>query len=158
MPLMLQQQIASAFSHRQRPTDVTNVLVCSSLRDDALHFAGKDWESVSAQDWRRCSDAFFGFSPDAFVYFLPSILSLSLERSNRPLIAADALVTALDTSADPSIWPEWFAQRFVLLTANELAVLKDWSVHYLAGADNGEGSEFSRVQDTLAMLELNLQP
>ena len=154
----MRHQIASAFSHRQRPTDVTNVVVCSSLRDDALHFAGKDWKSVSALDWLKYSDAFFGFSPDAFVYFLPSILSLSLENSNRSLVAADALVTALDTSADPSIWPEWFAQRFVLLTAVEIAVLRDWATHYLSGADEGEGSEFSRVQDTLAMLELNLQP
>ncbi len=151
----MQQQITSAFSRRQCPATVTTVAVCSSLRDDALHFAGKDWTSITARDWSEYGDAFFGLTPDAFVYFLPSILTLSLDRSHGPPAAADALIMALDTSADPDIWPEWFAQRFGLLTASELAALKDWSVHYLAGAAKGEGSEFARVQNTLAMLELS---
>jgi hypothetical protein len=67
------------------------------------------------------------------------------------------LVTALDTSADPSRWDEWFAKRFARLNADEIAVLKEWSTHYLAGADRWEGSAFARVQDTLTMLELNLE-
>ena len=150
----MRQQISSAFSRRQRPARVTDVAVCSSLRDDALHFKGKDWESVTELDWIEYGDAFFGFSPDAFTYFLPSILALS---ANRSLSAADALITALDTSADPDIWPEWFAQRFGLLTLDELGVLKDWAASYLADADQGEGSAFARVRDTVVMLELRLQ-
>jgi len=157
MEQAMHQKIASAFGHRPRPIVVTNVDVCSSLRDDALHFEGKNWESVSANDWMRYGDAFFGFSPEAFVYYLPSILGLSLERSKELFAAADALITALDTSADPDIWPEWFSQRFGLLTADELEVLMDWSAHYLSEHSTGEGSESARVTDTLAMLELQLE-
>lgn len=152
----MRDKIASAFEHRQRPTDITNVTVCSSLRDDALHFQGKDWEEVGQQDWLSYSDAFFGFSPEAFAYFLPSILSLSLERAEGSLPAADALITALDTSADPDLWGEWFVQRFGALTADELEVLQDWSTLHLSDASRGEGTEFDRVRDTLGMLQLAL--
>lgn len=153
----MQQQILAAFGHREPPATVTNVEGRSTLRDDALHFEGKDWRDVTASDWLESSDAFFGLSPEAFAYFLPSVLSLSLERANFPMVVADALTTSLDTSADPEIWPEWFRQRFGLLTASELKTLKDWATCYLANAEKGEGSEFARVQDTLSMLELALQ-
>ena len=82
----MQQQILAAFGHRKRPAIVTNVTVCSTLRDDALHFEGKDWRDVTADDWHRYSDAFSGLSPEAFVYFLPSILTLSLDRANSPWV------------------------------------------------------------------------
>jgi hypothetical protein len=150
----MKQQITSAFRHRQRPTTVTNVAVSSTLRDDACHFEGMSWTQVTARDWAEYSDAFTGFSPEAFVYFLPSLLILSLEASNLPLVAADFLVSSLDTSGDPDIWPGWFAERFEMLTSAEIRTLKDWSVAYLANAVKGEGSEFARVQDTLTMLEL----
>ncbi len=90
----MQQQITSAFEHRQRPAVVTSVAVASTLRDDARHFEGMDWTQVTADDWAGYSDAFFGFSREAFLYFLPSLLLLSVERSNLPLNAADALVSS----------------------------------------------------------------
>jgi len=71
--------------------------------------------------------------------------------------SADTLIGSLDTSADPEIWPEWFCQRFGLLSASEIRALKDWAALYLANAEKGEGSEFERVQDTLSMLELTKQ-
>src|SRR6185369_10690078 len=131
--------------------------VNSTLRDDARHFEGLDWTGVTASDWKEHSDAFAGFSPEAFVYFLPSLLVLSLDRSNWPLVAADSLVSALDTSGDPELWPDWLRERFGLLTATELEAVRDWSTLYLADADKGEGSEFARVQDTVAMLALNAE-
>ena len=122
-----------------------------------MRFEGKDWRDVTAEDWLENSDAFFGLSPEAFAYFLPSILSLSLDHANFPMGSADTLIGSLDTSADPEIWPEWFCQRFGLLSASEIRALKDWAALYLANAEKGEGSEFERVQDTLSMLELTKQ-
>ena len=153
----MQQQIAAAFGHRKSPATVTVVAVCSTLRDDALHFEGKHWRDVTADDWLQYSDAFSGLSAEAFVYFLPSILTLSLDRANCPMGAADALIMSLDTSADPEIWPEWFSERFDLLSASEIEVIKDSANVYLADAAKGEGSEFTRVLDTLSMLELTKQ-
>lgn len=153
----MQQQIIDAFGQRKLPSAVTNVTVCSTLRDDALRFEGMDWRDVTANDWRENSDAYYGLSPEAFAYFLPSILTLSLDRANVPFAPAEALIASLDTSADPDIWPEWFTQRFGMLTLHEVGALKNWSLVYLAGAELDEGSEFQRVQDTLEMLELSLQ-
>jgi len=153
----MKQQIASAFGLRQPPAKVTDITVNSTLRDDAHHFAGLDWTRVTANDWRDYSDAFTGFSPEAFVYFLPSLLVLSLDRSNGPLVAADSLVSTLDTSGDPELWPDWLRERFGLLTTAELEAVRAWSTLYLADAEKGEGSEFARVQNTVAMLALNAE-
>lgn len=149
----MRQQIAFAFAHRERPESVTTVEVRSSLRDDALQFEGLDWTDVTAENWARYGDAFFGFSPQAFTYFLPSVLSLSLDQT---LGAADALINALDTSGNPDIWDDWFSDRFRSLTLPELSVLQEWAAVYLAGRETGEGSTSARVQETLAMLRLAL--
>ena len=133
------------------------ITVNSTLREDARHFEGLEWTQVTAEDWRRYGDAFFGLSPEAFIYFLPSLLLVSLEQANLPLEAADALVSSLDTSADPDIWPGWFVERFSMLALPELKALKDWAAVYLDWAETGEGSETARVRDTLAMLQMGLE-
>ena len=120
-------KIASAFGHRHRPTIVTSVAQNSTLGEDSRHFKGKDWTQVTALDWAEHSDAFFGFAPAAFAYFLPSLLITSLDTHNMPLIAADALVATLDTSADPDLWDDWFRDRFLRLTSAELRAIEDWS-------------------------------
>jgi len=150
----MRQQIEIAFARRKRPSTVTTILVNSSLRDDARHFEGMDWTHVSAEDWHRWSDAFFGFSPAAFVYFLPSLLIVSLESSERWLGPADSLVSSLDTSADPDIWAVWFSERFPMLTLPELEVLSGWLTIYLNGETADAGSKLVRAQDTIMMLRM----
>lgn len=147
----MRKQIASAFAHRIRPTIVTTVAVASTLRDDALHFDGMNWTEVSEDDWANYSDAFYGFSPEAFLYFLPSLLVLTLDQRG---LAADALVSSLDTSGNPDLWTDWFSERFGRLISSEISALTAWSREYLANGENGEGSVFARVQDTLTMLTL----
>jgi hypothetical protein len=150
----MKRRIIEAFSQRQRPHSVIDQQIDGdTLRDDALHFDGKDWTTVTASDWLNYSDATHGLSPQAFIYFLPSLLITSLESSDG-LVAADSIIYALDTSADPDLWSEWFNERFLLLTPPELAVLKEWGAAYLANEDKGHGSTFVRVQDTLDMLSL----
>lgn len=153
----MEQRIALAFSHRNPPASLTEVVVGSTLRDAALHFVGRDWTGITSEEWVDYSDAYYGFAPHAFAYFLPSILTLSLKHPTGSLLVSEALVMCLDTSADPDIWPEWFSDRFRLLTLTELGVMKDWAAFYLARAEKGVGSEFARVLDTLTMLELCLQ-
>ncbi len=145
-------EIASAFQNRERPANVTDVIVNSTLRDDALHFEGMDWSTITASDWKEYSDAYSGLNPQAFIYFLPSLLIASLEPESQPVVAADALVYSLDTSGDPDLWTEWFNERFMQLIPAELRVVKNWATSYLADAENGYGSEFERVQQTLDLL------
>jgi hypothetical protein len=153
----MRTQITSAFAQRQRPKTVTTITVNSELRDDALHFDGMDWSQVVAEDWRHWSDAISGFTPDAFLYFLPSLLIVSLDKSNLPLVAADVLISLLATSADPEIWHEHFSKRFQKLSLLELKALKDWTYIYLEGEPTTEGSDFARVQETIVLLELMLE-
>ena len=152
----MQHEIATAFAHRQCPETVTLTAIDDTLRADALFFANRDWRDITAEAWTEYSDAFYGLSPEAFLYFLPSILSISLDPSN-VLLVADALVTALDTSANPDIWSDWFSDRFKALTAGEIEVLKVWAAAFLNTVEKGEGSEYRRVHDTLTMLELARQ-
>lgn len=146
----MQPDIASAFGPRELPSTVTEVTSNSTLRDDALNFRGVPWIKVTAEDWANHSDAFYGLSPQAFLYYLPSILAGANKRSN----VADMLVAVLDTSADPAVWPTWFAERFPLLTGAELQVLKSWAMDCVADVARFDATEAARVQDTLAMLEL----
>lgn len=66
MKVPIGQQIALAFSHRQRSTSITDLLLCPPLREDPLHFATVKWVSVTADDWTNYDDAFSGVSPDVF--------------------------------------------------------------------------------------------
>jgi hypothetical protein len=150
----MKHQIASAFEHRQRPAEVTSVGVNSTLRDDARHFEGMDWTKVTVDDWAKYSDAFYGFTPQAFAYYLPSLLVASLEKNAMPLIAADALIFVLDTSADPDLWNVWFSDRFRCLTSAELRTIRDWSAVRFTLVDNDLEAEYSRVRDTIEMLLL----
>jgi hypothetical protein len=151
--MLSKDQIETAFQQRSRPEVITDVQVESTLRHDAMRFENRDWRSVTVDDWNEGSDAYFGFSPDAFRYFLPSIVALSLN-SLHDLIAADQLIGSLDTSGNPEIWDEWFAARFVPLTSPELGVLLKWASFHREAADSHDELTMARVCDTIETLQI----
>ena len=146
--------IWSAFASRERPASTVEHRRGDFLEVDARHFEGLDRCRVTARDWIDHSDAFFGLSPDGFIYFLPSLLIASLDEAETSLIAADALVSVLDTSADPNLWDAWFVARFSRLNAAELKAIRGWSERRLCGVDRDMATEHGRVRDTIDMLTL----
>lgn len=149
--------IAEAFGHRTLPSQVVDEGSPSTQEyEEARHFEGKRWEEIATSEWDSYSDAVFGFSPDAFLYFLPSILSSSVS-SNRPdLQAIVSIVGMLDRGNGPSSWEGFFAKRWPLLNARECRAVQEWLL-WLTETDGHsiDGGSLSRAFDTLELLALS---
>ena len=162
--MKLTDKIERAFSSRPMPAQVRladGVLQLDSDVEEALWFSGRDWHEVTWQDWQRHSCAIFFFDPEAFAYYLPSVLLLSAQNPSDSLMAADSLISQLDCSPDPEGWPEGFVSRFFELNRAELDVLKEWLLQVceyvpykgLGIAASGPGDTFGRAFDTVDLLQ-----
>jgi hypothetical protein len=125
----LAEKIERAFAGRRMPVDLVEPadLICpDSDVEDTLWFTGRDWHQITWQDWQAHSSAFYFFVPDAFAYYLPSLLLLSSQNPGDTLMAADSLISELDRSPDPQWWTDGLVRRFLGLNSAELSVLKEW--------------------------------
>ncbi len=55
-----------------------------------LGFAGRHWREIGWPDWESHPDAFYAFVPEAFIFYLPSLLLGALDAPQGQLLAADA--------------------------------------------------------------------
>lgn len=160
----LTDKIERVFSSRQKPAQVRladEVIQLDSDVEEALWFSGRDWHEITWHDWQEHSCAIFFFDPDAFAYYLPSVLLLSARNPNEALNAADSLIGELDLSPSPEGWTDGFVNRFLGLTSAELDVLKDWLLHvceYVSYkrcgiAGSGPGDTFGRAFDTISLVQ-----
>lgn len=153
--MISRKDIEIAFKSRLQPEKTTDVDIASTLRYDALHFQGKNWRDITVEDWNLYSDAYFGLNPEAFLFFLPSLLSLALpELANGPYIV-DALIGDLDTSGVVENWNDFFLQRFASLTGTELDVLSLWIGYHRQRSNPGREDELKRAARTVLMLRQN---
>jgi hypothetical protein len=65
--------------------------------EDPNWFSGKDWRDLCQDDWEQHYDAVSFFTPEAFAYYLPSILSLTAD-GRCHLLVADQIIGSLDRS------------------------------------------------------------
>ena len=129
--------------------------------EDALSFAGRDWRGITSDDWRRHSCAVNFLSPEAFRYYLPSLLTLTVkDPANYPDLAFESLISFLDCTPDPEYWTVGMAIRFSQLTLEELEVMKEWLVFACENlpqsgvgiSAKGPGDRLGRAFDTIALL------
>src|SRR5437868_13577066 len=124
----LTDKIECVFSSRPKPAQVRladEVFQLDFEVEEALWFSGCDWHEITWQDWQEHSSAIYFFDPEAFAYYLPSVLLLSAQNPIESLNAADSLISELDCSPDPEGWPEGLVHRFIGNRA-ELDVLREW--------------------------------
>lgn len=124
----LSKKIERAFAARPKPPQVRladKVLQLDSDVEEALWFSGRDWHELTWQNWQEHSRAIFFFDPEAFGYYLPSVLLLAVENPSESL-TADSLISQLDRTPDMEGWTEGFASHFLGLNRAELDVLKEW--------------------------------
>jgi hypothetical protein len=164
----LSEKIERAFGWREKPAQVRlgdEVLQLDSDLEDALWFSGRDWHKLTWQDWQEHSCAIFFFDPEAFGYYLPSVLLLAVENPSESLSAADALISQLDRSPDVEGWTEGFASRFLGLNPAELTVLKEWLLDVCEYtpykgwgiAASGPGDTFGRAYDTVDLIQKEIE-
>lgn len=160
----LLEKIERAFAARPKPAQVRlgdEVFQLDSDVEEALWFSGRDWHEITWQDWQQHSSAIFFFDPEAFGYYLPSVLRLSAENPHENLMAADSLIGQLDRSPDVEGWTEGFASHFLELNPAELDVLKEWLLQVCEYvpyerwgiAASGPGDTFGRAYDTVDLIQ-----
>jgi len=152
--MSLASKISEAFSSRTRPEAVIESHAPGTDEySDAQAFAGREWRELSEDDWREHSAAIFGLSPEAFRYYLPSILHLSVSSNHVDMLGIDALIGMLDRSNTPSSWDQFFRERWTGFTPAEYQVLQEW----LIWLSSEPGMKFAsqrlgRASDTVSIL------
>lgn len=168
MEMDLNKRIEQAFAARQKPAQVRlgdGVVQLDSDVEEALWFCGRDWHELTWQDWQEHRSAIYFFDPDAFVYYLPSILILSAQNPANPLAVAEGLISELDRSPDAMGWTEGFASRFLELSPEQLDILKEWLLQVCEYdsykgwgiAASGPGDTFGRAYDTVDLIKTEVE-
>jgi len=164
----LQKRIEQAFAGRQKPADVIepeNLVQFDSDVEEALWFAGHDWHDVEWNDWKEHSCAIHFLSPEAFGYYLPSLLLVTAQDPTEWLYAVDSLIWELDLSPSVDAWPDHFARRFLALRSEELSILKEWllliceypTYEGYGFSASGPGDKFGRAFDTVDLLQKEIE-
>ena len=163
--MTLQQRIEKAFAHRRIPAEVVEMegrFQIDSDVEDALWFKGRDWHVLTVEDWHRRHLGFYFLSPEAFAYYLPSLLILTiLNPKDYPGLAVDSFLWQLDRSPGPENLDPPLIDRYSVLNDEEFNAIKEWllfaceSVPQAFGgaAASGPGDGFGRVFDTLELLQ-----
>jgi uncharacterized protein DUF6714 len=146
-------QFKQAFSNRQQPARRTdsNELTPDELNSLERVFA-EPWDQVTAEDWESLSEVVSFFSPEAFCYYLPGILSTSIKTENPNLSSAISVFMSLDRTPEFSLWDDFFQARWRLLSEAELNAVREW-INWLCKSDS---FTFDEASLTRAMLNVDL--
>jgi hypothetical protein len=150
----LLNDIEKAFSERQMPKHVVAYgHPPTDIYEDAEHFKDVVWSSLTGDELERYSDAFSGFNPLAFCYFLPGVLCACIRENAPGLIVVHALIGMLDRSPDISLWDTFFLERWTLLSKTECETIQEWLL-WLAGLEDTPFTQDSlmRAYETLGLL------
>jgi hypothetical protein len=160
--MTLSEKIEKAFAHRVVPTVVIEpeqYIQFDSDVEEALWFAGRDWRGITADDWHKNSCAIYFLSPDAFRYYLPSLLTLEALQPECTNMAVDAFIGILDHSPSMDAWDDHLVERFIGLCSEEFEVLKEWLVFmcenapHLGTRTSGPGDTYARAFQTVDLLQ-----
>jgi hypothetical protein len=146
--------IDDSFRRRPRPERaVSGDYSSTELHLDALAFSGMDWRELSCAALQSHTDAVFGFSPEAFCYYLPGIPSAGI-RVNRPdLLVNGSLIMTLDRGTAPESWDDLFRARWPTLASAECEATQKW-ILWLEEFEPPpiEDASLSRAFDTMDLL------
>lgn len=151
--MTLRAQVEAAFSMRKCPSLVVEPRSpVTPEQRDAIWFAGRHWREVAWQDWQSHPDAFYSFVPEAFVFYLPSVLIGAMAAPNGELLAADALIGMLDRSPEPYHWDAFMTARLVGLEPAEYEVLKAWLLSRSEEVETSNEDSLIRAYETIDLL------
>lgn len=105
------------------------------------------------EDWDSHPDAFYAFVPEAFIYYLPSILASTVKQPESWLQSADALLGILDRSAEVDHWDAFITTRLLGLKAPEYEVIKAWLLSISSRTDLVDEDSLMRAYETVDLLQ-----
>jgi hypothetical protein len=152
--LSLREKIEKAFVERQKPTRlVESRAPVTSEQQDALWFDNRDWREITWQDWEIHRDAFYAFTPEAFAYYLPSVLVLSSQFPDQWFWPVDALLQVLDRSPVVEYWDDFLTTRLLGLRTPEYEVLTEWLLSLSELGTAASEDSLGRAFDTIDLLQ-----
>ena len=151
--MTLRDNVEQAFAHRQRPSKVIEPRSpVTPEQRDSLWFAGRDWREIGWQDWEGHSDAFYAFVPEAFIYYLPSILVGAMTAPGGQLLAADAFLGVLNRSSEVYHWDAFITTRLLGLEPDEYEVIKAWVLSLSGLPHMPDEDGLTRAYETVDLL------
>lgn len=163
--MTLEEKIVRAFAHREMPSETVEMagrVQIDSDVEDGQWFAGHDWRELTCEDWRRRYCGFFFLSPQAFRYYLPSLLILTVRDPKQyPDLVIQSFLSELDRSPGSEYLDQRIMERYSELTQEEYAAIREWLLFaceripeaFWGAAAAGPGDGFGRVFDTINLLE-----
>jgi hypothetical protein len=151
---VIPSQVVSADAYRQFDSDV----------EETVWFTGRNWRDITWQDWRTRYVAITFFNPEAFAYYLQSLLRLTAQNPNENLLSAESVILQLDRSPSTEGWDDYFRARYTVLSSQELDCLEEWLVilcesaayRGYGSAHGGPGDRLGRCLDTLTLVRNEL--
>lgn len=151
------QVIEKAFSSRQYPE-----VLCfpDKLSEDEYkevkNFNSLRWQEIDKTLLQKNYSVIFLFSPEAFCYYLPAIMSISIkEKNGYDLIIVDSLISQLDRSPIPDYWDNFLIDRWSLLKKEEFKAVQSWLI-WLSEDDEMSANDLhslDRAFDTVELLK-----
>lgn len=163
--MTLLERIEGAFAHREMPAETVQLegrFQIDSDVEDALWFRGRDWHTLTCEDWHAHHWGVFFFLPAAFAYYLPSLLDLTIQNpKGYPDLAVDAVFQELDRSPGAENLDVRLIDRYSVLRDEEFEAVKQWLLFacenipdaFWGAAVSGPGDGFGRVFDTIDLLQ-----
>jgi hypothetical protein len=152
--MTLFRQIEHAFAHWPKPHRLIQMRdPVTPEQEDAIRFTDRDWREITWDDWERSPDALYAFTPEAFVYYLPSVLSVAAGNPERWLAAADALLRVLDRSPETYHWDAFISKRLVGLETEEYEVIKIWLLSLSGRGNYVTEDALMRSYETVELLQ-----
>jgi hypothetical protein len=146
--------IRIAFSDRPPPSVLSDSKQLLDFEyEEVMSYDGMRWQDVTFAHIEQNPDAVFWFSPEAFCYFLPGLLSAGPKENRWDANSYDSIIGMLDRSPEPDYWDDFFLPRWSLFTASEIGAVAAWARWLaLVQPDAFHGNTYERVQGTLTLL------
>lgn len=151
--MILKDRVVSAFNRRVMPPRMELHTPSTTEELDLLWFNGQNWRNITFEDWRKHPDAFYFFTPEAFAYYLQSIICISLKHFQEWFYPVDILLSILDRSPQVEYWDDFMLSRVGALYPEEYEVLKLWILWLSENSQIYPNIDLGRVFDTVDLLE-----
>lgn len=146
--------IEHAFSGRSTYDQITSSTQLTKFeQEEVSNFVGKHWSSINSGMLSSCFEVIYWFSPEAFCYFLPGILSAGIKEFKSDLVIYDSIIQMLDRSPNPEYWDEVFIERWTLLSKDECDAVQKWLFWIIDSGSNFDEISINRALDTLELLK-----
>ncbi|OED45169.1 hypothetical protein ACH42_05495 [Endozoicomonas sp. (ex Bugula neritina AB1)] len=153
--MTIPEKLELAFSKRRLPEGRCALEHLSDYElDEVISFCQYAANEIDSDALETFSDVIYWLSEDAFVFYLPVFISVSINENEPNLLVCHSLINMLDRSLAIENWDDFFAARWLKLTKSECEPLIDW-ILWLSGLDDSVYSDeaLSRAFDVLTKLK-----